>query len=47
MVFFRAIDGGDGPTKLFIGGVHGKENYTTLRFFKLLVVFQGWLKNYK
>ena len=34
MSYFRYIDNGDGPTKLFIGGVHGNEGYTSLEFFK-------------
>ena len=32
MSYFRYIDNGDGPTKLFIGGVHGNEGATSLRF---------------
>ena len=34
MFFFRYIDNGDGPTKLFIGGVHGNEGVTSLKFLK-------------
>lgn len=34
MSYFRYIDNGDGPTKLFIGGVHGNEGLTSLRFLK-------------
>ena len=34
MSYFRYIDNGDGPTKLFIGGVHGNEGVTSLRFIK-------------
>ena len=34
MSYFRYIDNGDGPTKLFIGGVHGNEGVTSLRFLK-------------
>lgn len=34
MSYFRYIDNGDGPTKLFIGGVHGNEGLTSLKFFK-------------
>ena len=34
MSYFRYIDNGKGPTKLFIGGVHGNEGATSLRFFK-------------
>ena len=32
MSYFRYIDNGDGPTKLFIGGVHGNEGVTSLKF---------------
>ena len=34
MSYFRYVDNGDGPTKLFIGGVHGNEGMTSLKFFK-------------
>ena len=34
MSYFRYIDNGDGPTKLFIGGVHGNEGVTSLKFLK-------------
>lgn len=34
MSYFRYIDNGEGPTKLFIGGVHGNEGLTSLKFFK-------------
>ena len=34
MSYFRYIDNGEGPTKLFVGGVHGNEGLTSLRFFK-------------
>lgn len=34
MSYFRYIDNGPGPTKLFIGGVHGNEGVTSLRFIK-------------
>jgi hypothetical protein len=34
MSYFRYIDNGRGPTKLFIGGVHGNEGVTSLRFLK-------------
>ena len=34
MSYFRYIDNGDGPTKLFIGGVHGNEGVTSLKFIK-------------
>jgi hypothetical protein len=34
MSYFRYIDNGEGPTKLFIGGVHGNEGVTSLRFLK-------------
>ena len=34
MSYFRYIDNGTGPTKLFIGGVHGNEGLTSLKFLK-------------
>lgn len=34
MSYFRYIDNGDGPTKLFIGGIHGNEGVTSLKFIK-------------
>lgn len=34
MSYFRYIDNGQGPTKLFIGGVHGNEGFTSLKFIK-------------
>ena len=34
MSYFRYIDNGDGPVKLFIGGVHGNEGLTSLKFLK-------------
>lgn len=34
MSYFRYIDNGEGPTKLFIGGVHGNEGATSLKFIK-------------
>lgn len=34
MSYFRYIDNGSGPTKLFIGGVHGNEGLTSLKFLK-------------
>lgn len=34
MSYFRYIDNGDGPTKLFVGGIHGNEGVTSLRFLK-------------
>ena len=34
MSYFRYIDNGDGPVKLFIGGVHGIEGYTSLKFLE-------------
>ena len=34
MSYFRYIDNGKGPTKLFIGGVHGNEGLTSLKFIK-------------
>lgn len=34
MSYFRYIDNGEGPTKLFIGGVHGNEGATSLKFIE-------------
>ena len=34
MSYFRYIDNGEGPTKLFIGGLHGNEGVTSLKFIK-------------
>lgn len=34
MSYFRYIDNGRGPTKLFIGGIHGNEGLTSRRFLK-------------
>lgn len=34
MSYFKYIDNGRGPTKLFIGGVHGNEGLTSLKFIK-------------
>ena len=34
MSYFRYIDNGEGPTKLFIGGLHGNEGATSVRFLK-------------
>ena len=34
MSYFRYIDNGKGPVKLFIGGVHGNEGLTSLRFLQ-------------
>lgn len=34
MSYFRYIDNGEGPTKLFIGGLHGNEGATSIRFLK-------------
>lgn len=36
MAYFRYIDNGDGPVKLLIGGVHGKEGKTIIKFLKSL-----------
>jgi len=36
MSYYRFIDKGEGPTKLFVGGVHGAESETTIDFFKSL-----------
>ena len=34
MSYFRYIDNGEGPTKLFIGGVHGNEGATSIKFLE-------------
>ena len=34
MSYFRDIDNGEGPTKLFIGGVHGNEGATSIKFLE-------------
>ncbi len=36
MVYFKHIDNGEGPLKLFIGGVHGNEGKTSIKLIKLL-----------
>lgn len=34
MSYFRYIDNGEGPTKLFVGGVHGNEGVTSRNFLE-------------
>ena len=36
MSYFKYIDNGEGPTKLFLGGVHGNEGKTSIKFIKSL-----------
>ena len=36
MMFSREIVKGRGPTRIFIGGVHGKEGLTTINLIKQL-----------
>lgn len=36
MSYFQYIDNGRGPTKLFLGGVHGNEGKTSIKFIKSL-----------
>ena len=36
MSFFEYIDNGKGPTKLFLGGVHGNEGKTSIKFIKAI-----------
>ena len=36
MSYFKYIDNGRGPTKLFLGGVHGNEGKTSIKFIKLI-----------
>ena len=36
MTYYRCIDKGNGPTKLFVGGIHGHEGETTINFLKSL-----------
>ncbi len=38
MSYFRYIDNGEGPTKLFIGGVHGNEGATSIKFFERIKI---------
>ena len=38
MSYFRYIDNGEGPTKLFIGGVHGNEGATSIRFLERIEI---------
>ena len=37
MSFFKCINKGKGPTKLFIGGVHGNEGKTAIGIFRYLI----------
>ncbi len=34
MTYFKYIDNGAGPTKLFLGGLHGNEGETSLKFIR-------------
>lgn len=34
MSYFKYIDNGEGPVKLFLGGVHGNEGKTSIKFIK-------------
>lgn len=36
MTYFKHIDNGEGPTKLFIGGVHGNEGKTSIKIINRL-----------
>ena len=36
MSYFKYIDNGDGPVKLFLGGVHGNEGKTSIKFIKAI-----------
>lgn len=36
MSYFRYIDNGEGPTKLFIGGIHGNEGKTIIKILRKL-----------
>ena len=36
MGYFKHIDNGDGPTKLFLGGVHGNEGKTAIKMINRL-----------
>lgn len=38
MSYFRYIDNGEGPTKLFVGGIHGNEGKTSLNFLNKLKI---------
>ena len=37
MSFFKCVNKGNGPIKLFIGGLHGNEGKTTINILKLLI----------
>ena len=34
MSYFKYVDNGNGPTKLFLGGIHGNEGKTSIKFIK-------------
>ena len=36
MSYFKYVDNGRGPTKLFLGGVHGNEGKTSIKFIKAI-----------
>ncbi|MCR5026745.1 MAG: DUF2119 domain-containing protein [Methanobrevibacter sp.] len=36
MSYFKYIDNGEGPIKLFLGGVHGNEGKTSIKFIKAI-----------
>ena len=36
MSYFKYIDNGEGPVKLFLGGVHGNEGKTSIKFIKAI-----------
>lgn len=36
MSYFEYIDNGEGPVKLFLGGVHGNEGKTSIKFIKAI-----------
>ena len=38
MSYFRYVDNGEGPTKLIIGGLHGNEGKTSLKFLKRIKI---------
>ncbi|WP_157078738.1 DUF2119 family protein [Methanobrevibacter filiformis] len=37
MTYFNYINNGKGPTKLFVGGLHGKEGLTTIKLIEQLI----------
>ena len=38
MSYFQYIDNGRGPTKLFLGGLHGNEGKTSIKFIEIVKI---------